>query len=469
MLSPVTARQLADYARGRPTDPRQARELGWWVRNFLRSGPRRGLKQGHDPSRLDEAGWGVVFTHDTDPAVREALGPLLAHRRSQASRHDERYYRELSGALAYQPGESKLDFLARHGVGPGPADPSRMPYYLLLVGDPRTLPFPVQYQLDVQYAVGRLHFDTADEYAAYARTIVDAEARTASNPPRVDFFGIENADDRATRLSTERLIRPLAELLAKDPLEPAVRLVSGEHATKEALTALLATPPALLFSAGHGMGFPSDSPRQLSDQGALLCGDWPGPVAWTKRVPREHYFAAEDVPQAADLQGLLLFLFACYGAGTPEYDDFSFDLERPPKRLAPHPFVARLPQRLLARGAAAVVAHVDRVWGWSFTWPGAGRQLAVFESALGRLLAGDPLGYAMEVFDQRYAELASDLSEQLSAIRFGKQLDELDLAGLWTANRDARNYVVFGDPAVRLAGPSPAPPQATHRLKVRLR
>jgi hypothetical protein len=57
----------------------------------------------------------------------------------------------------------------------------------------------------------------------------------------------------------------------------------------------------------------------------------------------------------------------------------------------------------------------------------------------------------MEFFNQRYAELASDLAAEVEALGFGKQLDEGLLADLWTASHDARNYTIVGDPAVRVA------------------
>jgi len=125
-------------------------------------------KEGVDASNLSETGWGVVFAHGADPAIREALAPLLAHRQEQASGERPQRYRELSGDVAYRPGETKGQFLARQGAGPGPVDPDVLPYYLLLVGDPGTIPYPFQYQLDVAYAVGRLHFGSPEEYHRYA-------------------------------------------------------------------------------------------------------------------------------------------------------------------------------------------------------------------------------------------------------------------------------------------------------------
>lgn len=230
----------------------------------------------------------------------------------------------------------------------------------------------------------------------------------------------------------------------------------GPEATKARLARLFSgDAPAFLFTGGHGLGFQMNDARQFSRQGALVCQDWPGPTAAQGLGMRQQWcFSADDIDPSACLSGRIIFNFACYGAGTPQFDEFAHVRAgvRERTQIAPVPFVSQLCKRLLSLpdgGPLAVIGHIDRIWTTSFIWDKAGAQLAVFQSALQRLLEGRRVGYAMEYFNQRYAELSALLSSELEEIKFGKQSDERELAFLWTANNDARGYAIIGDPAAR--------------------
>jgi hypothetical protein len=463
-LPPMSAEELMSVIRGEAT-PEIINELRFRVQQattgFL------GVKEGVDPTKLEESGWGVIFPaypasegdrqKEVD-AIREALQPLLQLRRKQVG---ERFAAWTQGeGKGFRVGaDTKNGYLARHGAGPGPADPDKVPYYLLIVGSPADIPYRFQSQLDVQYAVGRLHFATLNEYAAYAASVVAAETSQKKLPRRAAFFGVANADDPATQLSMTALAEPLASSLQASYSDWSVQSYMSAQATKAALTSLLGgdDTPSLLFTASHGMKFAKDSPRQLPHQGALLCQDWPGPQRWIKEIPQDFYFAGDDLAGNADLLGLIAFFFACYGGGTPQFNEFTqrdkpgvTPTTRP--AIAPFPFLAQLPQKMLGRprGALAVVGHVERAWSYSFRWGKAGNQTLVFESTLKRLLRGHPIGSAVEYFNERYAELSTVLSDELEEIQFGKRYDPLEMAGMWTANNDARGYAIIGDPAVRL-------------------
>lgn len=458
LLPALTHEMLAKIARNEPLDRKHLEELRWLKRQ--KKSIKLDVPAGVDANDLAQSGWGVIFAHEdaNAPAIREALKELLDHRREQATRKNEKFYRECAGADGYRRGETKEAFLSRHSMGPGPVHPERMPYYLLIVGDPEMIPYRFQYQLDVAYAVGRIHFDTLEEYAAYAHSVVEAERGGLKLPRRAVLFGVRNEDDDATTLSADELVKPLSEMLEADQPSWDVRTLLHEDATKSRLSRLLGgdETPALLFTASHGMGFDNGSNRQLKDQGALLCQDWPGPRKWAKRIPEDFYFGADDVPGDARLYGLISFHFACYGAGTPKLDEFSHREFTDPKLIAPHAFVAQLPKRLLGHpkgGALAVVGHVERAWGYSFMWGDDVKQqgqLGSFKSSLKLLMEGHTVGHAFEYFNERYAEIASDLSSTLENIKFGGEYDQLALAETWTAHGDARGYAIIGDPAVRL-------------------
>lgn len=410
--------------------------------------PTRRPRYGVNTKKLEESGWGVIFPAGGDTRIKRALRDLRDWRCEQAGTEREQRYRE----MVVHPGESAEAFLKRYRAPLAVANPDKVPYYLLIVGDPREISFDFQFGLEQVYATGRLHFDRLEDYECYARNVIQCEKRRRMPSREVVLFGVKNTGDPATQRTSEQLLGPLADHLSEQPQPPwSVQRIEGADATWDKLQRLLGgeDTPALLFTASHGMELEVGHELQYDHQGAILCNDWPGP---DHEVAKDYYLAAEDISDDADLRGLIAFHFACYSAGTPELDTF-YPEGSEPERIAPHPFVARLPQRLLSRprgGALAVIGHVDRAWTTSFSWSDETGQPEVFESGVRCLLDGEPVGAAMEYFDQLQADTATRLNslwERKDSMSSG---DKRRFARLRVANRDARSFLVLGDPAVRL-------------------
>ena len=452
LLPPVSAEDVAARIKGDTEDS----SLKGWLESVLRKvrGKHYGLPWDVDVADPSQAGWGVVLAADEDPDVKAEVERLVEHRRGQ-------FGDDMVKVLDYQAEESWSDWLTRHGTGPGNIDPSKVPFYLLLIGSPARVPFRLQYLLDVEYAVGRLDFDEAADYGSYVKSVIAGEDDAV--PPRsrlAAFFGTRHPHDPATEASFEQLVRPLIEGETAD--RPGVvealgfesTALLGESATKANLGDLLQSDGpdgrfSLLFSATHGIGgWPAGHPQQTAKHGALLCQDWQGLGSMNAST----YFAASDLPADANVQGAVAFFFACYSAGTPRADEFAVGTGDEAPTIADEPFVAALPKAMLAHpngGALAAIGHIERAWGHSFLSE-AGPLLVPFQSAIAEILRGSRLGWAIQDFNQRYAALSANLSTVLRDISFGKTVDDVELAALWTQRNDAQNYVLIGDPAVQL-------------------
>jgi Peptidase family C25 len=449
LIEPLAPADLA--ACERPTLDTQ--ETARWLRMAWEtiSQPTYGLPFDVRPENVAEAGWGVVVSTEDGTGVLKQLEPLLQRRREQTGNRFR--------ILEHRPGETWPAWLGRHGVGPGTIDPEKVPYYLLIAGSPSLVPFSFQYLLDVEYAVGRLHFDDAGAYRDYADAVVTYESVAA--PPHDDtvvFFGTRHPFDTATESSADHLVGPLARCFGLGGQferivgEGRTRTVVGETATKHALAEIIDGRgahgrPALILAATHGMGgWPSGHPEQRLRHGSLLCQDWPG----FGQIDPAYYYAGSDLGADARLHGMIAFFFACYSAGTPQYDSFTYKPGTEPPVIAPEPFVAALPQRLLAHpggGALAVIGHVERAWGYSFIF-GEQAQLNPFQNTIGRILTGQPIGYAMKDFNERYAALSTNLTAVLEDVSHGRTAALGTLARQWTERNDAQNYILLGDPAV---------------------
>ncbi len=446
LVPPLSISQAAALARQSLQAP-----PSWEVRSSaLRAKSESfGIPTGLDPEQLAQVGWGVIVPRgwsQRDEVLR-ALGPLISARKQEVG--DRRFK-----ILEYD-GKSVKDFLADNGGQYGTISPLNVPYYLLILGGPELIPWEFQYVLDIEYATGRLSFDDVAAYGRYAATVVAIETKQRQRrAKRIAYFGTAHPGDRATKLSSAELVRPLFDGGSDGAVAAQFgfgqELCLGADATKARLGQLFggAGRSAVVFTASHGIGFPSGHEAQRRFQGALLTQDWNGVGTMTP----SHYFAGSDVAVTDDVAGLIAFLFACYGGGTPRLDSFPQALDTAPVDVAPAPFVGALPQALLGhpRGSAlAVVGHVDRAWGFSIQQPGGNRQIGPFREGLAKILSGVRIGSATRDFSDRYSSLSAEL---LNRVRPGQPaVDDLELVREWIERNDAQAYVLLGDPAVRAA------------------
>lgn len=394
-----------------------------------------GLPDSVDPDDIGKAGWGVVIP-EGKPELFDKIKTLWEHRKQTVPAN-------LLKKLIYKSGETVRNWLRRNGVTFGSQLPTAVPFHLLLVASPEDISFEFQYLLDLEYAVGRLWFDKEEDWQKYCEAVVKTETAGSDRSKKIVWLAPRH--DPATRLSHDELIKPL---IAVDPSGltslsgyESIPLMDKDAKREKLQITLRDAKPAFLFTASHGIGLGKDEAEQRSRQGALLTADWNGTA-----VGPDDCFAAAHVD--SEVRGMIAFLFACFSAGTPVRDNYPMDLANPPDQIANVPFVAALPQRLLAQGALAVIGHVDRAWGCSIRPAGLQNQLGPFRNMLDRVLRGRCVGNATRDFTDRSAVLSDELLSVVAP--GGVAVNDEVLVWTWVERNDAKSYILLGDPAVRL-------------------
>jgi len=398
-----------------------------------------------DGARADDVasvGWALVFHEDESEPVRNAMRELLSRRRHGMEKQD--FFRELIYPRDCPDAPAWLD---RLHVRPGEFELEKIPYYLLFVGSPERIPFEVTRDLAADYCVGRLFFEDEGEYQKYVQNLLAYEQGDVHTRREVVFFN--PVHDDMTRLIANDLIDPL---LASWTFPVPHKLVRAKNATKEALRKLLAPAgapsPALLFIGAHGAVYPNQPPYQIDRQGAVVCQRREGEAPSSDAI-----VTAGDIDADSSVRGLVTFSFSCFSGGTPSHESCLRESGQLPPRLAPRPFIAKLPQALLGRGALAAVGQVDRAWSCSFQDGEGHSHVETFRRAL-EMLKGKPLGLAVNAFSGRYATKSTHLATVLDRLGVGLAISNEDLGLLWLERNDAGATLLLGDPAVRLRAES---------------
>lgn len=435
-----------------------------------------------DPNDLAAQGWAIVAPEGPEgDRLIEAIAPLRRLREEELG-DPAKVFRVPAGLREDEARRWKLEVLA-----PEDARDEDAPLYLLLLGDLHQLSADLQHVLAVGSFAGRVCFTdesgapSLEGYAAYADKVVRwSRGATTAEGPELLFYTAPDGSG-ATLAGDARLVRPgLAasqEALAAGRL-PASSVRALEARSGDALLRVLggegAPPrPGVLLSVSHGLGAPRGGWRSPEEQrrrtGAMLID--PADVLDAERVTGRPF-----------LPGGVWFYLACFGAGVPResmyhawlrelasegaLDASLREVQRNLPAAGDRPFVARLPQAVLASptGPQGVVAHLDLAWTYGFS--GTTRRMTSGRSrivgALEALIRGGRVGVALGRLMKAYAEtndlLMANYQRERDARLAGRPspVGAAEQAHLWMLRNDLRGYVLLGDPACRL-------PRSGHR------
>ena len=340
--------------------------------------------------------------------------------------------------------------------------PKTRPNHILIVATPKQIPFGFQSRLSKKPRVGRICFDSICDLENY----VDKVIKLSENPPvklkrhssffATDYGKMSNGKYDVTHYSYNELVTPLKQFLETENIPVKIAKLDDVKKT-HMLQKLKSNKSALVFFAGHGIGNVSKD-KQLHLQGAFCCQDW------IETKNDSELFSASDISYDEPfLEGAMVVNFSCFGYGTPKLDDivnFSFGGDRFRDSLADEAFMAALPKRLLAhpKGPLGYIGHANSLYlsGFYNTNPSMSddfkRDISPFETIVDYLFRNDTLGKSIEDMNETAAMESDRFSDAILRFQGGDKNRETkrEIANSFFQSHDFDNYLIFGDPAIRL-------------------
>ncbi|MCC7363050.1 MAG: hypothetical protein IT303_01660 [Dehalococcoidia bacterium] len=414
----------------------------------------------------EAVGWGVVLFDDPAVPAEErhtAAGAPECIRELVSARGDAPVFRWGPGLKPgklrrYAPGggvvEPLVDRGGERGIGPG-----KVPWFLLIVADPKDVPWDVQYYLNLVAYTGRLWLEP-DGMERYVAALLSGWKESAVSRADPVLWSTDHGSDDITWLMRKAIGEPLAAQFAKDTEVTAAsaELITGPAATTSALAeALAARKPALIATTSHGLTEPVDRPDELAAQLGLLV-DSSGDAL----TPGEALAAWQP-------DGAIWYAHACCSAGSAAKSRFSKLVKDGSEVQAVLDGVAAAGERIAPFPAAllgaakplrAFIGHVEPTFDWTLRSP---ENQQVFTGGIrsmvyNALFGEEPSGYAGRHVYGAVAGQRKIAWDQLAAYNAATAPDarEAALSSMLLAQlvaHDRENMVILGDPTAAIPAP----------------
>lgn len=403
----------------------------------------------------DAVGWGIVLAEGA--RIPESLRALIAQRKGSVFSFIKDWEYSFTLLRNYAAGKDISINAAPRGMA---AD--ALPQYLLIYGTPQEVPWELQYVLNANRYVGRMHLSGAPADNYIEALMSDQWGDSTNGAARQEqalIWAVNHGRGDITTLMRDSIAAPLAEEMREDSqLAAGTRFIDGtaQNATLASLLeALQEQRPGLIVTTSHGMTGPlDDKARMTQDLGLLV--DHSGAVLLPDALLK-HWAPG----------GAVWYAHACCSAGASDNSRF-LELVKPGSTAAQvlaavaaiGPRVSPLPTALLGCKAPlrAFIGHVEPTFDWTLQQIATGQYLTdgVVEALYGNLYvqAGDttpPISHAFREWYGRTGGLRALFDVTKARFNHGEEVNEL-LAATQLAARDVESTVILGDPTVAIPG-----------------